>query len=84
MGGEEYALGVLIGNYIARIASEEIKEPVMIGEYRIHHYWALIVPFFTNNRFVQGLATGIGLHDLPDLVEDFDAFIKKVKKQLGI
>lgn len=78
-------LGRVLGFLFASMAKGEIKKPVMIGKYRLHHYWAAAIPRLLNieDPFTKGFLEGVGLDDLPDLVKDLDKFIRKLKERLG-
>lgn len=77
MGDEEKSAGFILGLLLADWLSKG-SAPAYIGDQRIHHYWASLGAFFTNDDFLQGVALGVGAHDLPDFIDDVGEFLRKL------
>ncbi|MFQ5820906.1 MAG: hypothetical protein ACE5I5_13015 [Candidatus Heimdallarchaeota archaeon] len=73
-----FALGLIVGYFLAGLLSQDV-DSTYIGDTRIHHYWASLGALFTDNEFLQGLAIGVGVHDLPDFIEDLGEFLRRIK-----
>ena len=74
-----FARGIRAGHFLAELLSKNAT-PSYVGNTRIHHYWASLGVLFTDNEFLQGLAIGVGVHDLPDLIKDIAAFLRRLKE----
>lgn len=44
--------------------------PKKIGEKRVHHYWLALGANLFDDDYMQGVLTGAGAEDAPDLVDD--------------
>jgi len=78
MGTLEFLAGVGIGYFLAEAIAKDVGPQHVLGT-RIHHYNALWGAFFTDSDFKKGLAIGIGIHDLPDLIDDLDRWFNSLK-----
>ena len=44
--------------------------PIKIGEKRVHHYWLALGANLFEDEYMQGVLTGAGAEDAPDLIDD--------------
>ena len=44
--------------------------PVKIGGKRVHHYWLALGADLFEDEYMQGVLTGAGAEDAPDLIDD--------------
>jgi len=77
---ENHLLGFFTGLVAAEILADKIGTVEIEGK-RIHHYWGLVGSLLTDNEFLQGFSIGVGIHDLPDLVDDLDKTLRILKEK---